>query len=216
MPLPLGIAGCAPMDVSVTIRPGMPIYEGDPGVAIARAKSIDRGDPANVSRLDIGAHTGTHVDAPRHFFPAGPGADQLALDRFIGPCAVADAANASGQIDERLVDALDLPPASERLLLKTSNSALWKRAAFTRDFVRLSVGGALRLAERGVRTVGIDYLSIGDRDVHAALLGRGIGVIEGLDLRGVRPGLYFLVCAPIKIAGCDGAPARALLFPLGG
>jgi arylformamidase len=214
MPLPPGIAGCAPIDASVAIRAGMPIYEGDPGVAVTRAKAIERGDTANVSRIDIGAHTGTHVDAPRHFVPTGAAVDELPVDHFIGPCAVADATMASTQIDARLVDALDLPPGCRRVLLKTSNSALWRRDAFTPDFVRLNVGGAQRLAEHGVHAVGIDYLSIGDRAVHLALLGRGIGVIEGLDLSGVEPGPYFLVCAPIKIAGCDGAPARALLWRL--
>src|SRR4051794_18517476 len=158
-----------PIDVSVTIRPAMPIYPGDPGVSIELARSIDRGDAANVSRLDLGAHTGTHVDAPRHFIPAGAGADELAPDAYVGPCVVADATAADGPIDAAAIDALDLPAGTERVLLKTPNSTLWERDVFTRDFVRLDRGGALALIDRGVRVAGIDYLSIGDRDVHLAL-----------------------------------------------
>jgi arylformamidase len=192
----------------------MPIYEGDPGVEITPAKSIERGDVANVSRLDMGAHTGTHVDAPVHFIPGAPGASELPLDPFIGPCVVADATGAVGDIDAGFIGGLDLPPAGGRVLLKTPNSRLWERDSFTFDFVRLNVDGANALIERGVRLVGIDYLSLGDPAVHMALLERGIGVIEGLDLRQVQPGGYLLVCLPLKIAGSDGAPARAVLWPL--
>jgi arylformamidase len=200
------------LDVSLTIRPGMPIYPGDPGVEIELAQSLERGDPANVSRLELGAHTGTHVDAPRHFRPAGPGADELPIEAFIGPCIVAEVP-AGAVIDAAAIGALDLPESSDRVLLKPRNSRLWERDAFAPKFVRLDAGGAHALIDRRVRVVGIDYLSIGDRDVHRALLGRGIGVIEGLDLRAIEPGAYLLVCLPLKIAGCDGAPARAVLWP---
>jgi len=192
----------------------MPIYDGDPGVSIDLVRALDRGDAANVSRLELGAHTGTHVDAPSHFIRQAPGAGELAVERFFGHCVVADATDAAAEIDAALVDGLDLPEQARRVLLKTPNSRLWERTAFTADFVRLNGGGAQALIDRGVLLVGIDYLSIGDRDAHLALLGRGIAVIEGLDLRGVEPGNYFLMCLPVKIAGCDGAPARALLWPL--
>jgi arylformamidase len=204
-----------PIDVSVTIRPTMPTYPGDPGVGIELAHAIERGDAANVSRLDIGAHTGTHVDAPRHFIPDGPTADQLAPELFVGPCVVADATAASDEIDATLVASLNLSPGDTRVLLKTRNSALWARDAFAPDFIRLGAGAAQALLDRGVLMVGIDYLSIGHPDVHHILLGSGVGVIEGLDLRNADPGAYFLVCLPLKVAGCDGAPARALLWPLG-
>jgi arylformamidase len=203
-----------PIDVSVTVRPRMPIYEGDPGVEMTLAKSIERGDPANVSRLVMGAHTGTHVDAPCHFLPGAAGASELPLDPFIGPCRVVDATSAAGDIDAGVVEALDLPAGTDRVLLKTPGSRLWGRDAFTRDFIRLNGAGARALIERGVRLVGIDYLSVGDPEAHVALLDRGIGVIEGLDLRAVEPGSYFLVCLPVRIEGADGAPARALLWPL--
>jgi arylformamidase len=204
----------APIDVSVTIHPGMPIYDGDPGVSIDLVRALDRGDAANVSRLELGAHTGTHVDAPAHFIRHAPGADQLEVDRFVGPCVVADATHAAGEIDAALVEGLGLPEEARRVRLKTANSRLWERASFTSDFVRLNGCGAHALIERGLILVGIDYLSIGDREAHLALLARGIGVIEGLDLRAVEAGAYFLTCLPVKIAGCDGAPARALLWRL--
>ena len=202
----------APLDVSVTIRPEMPIYDGNPGVSIELVQSLERGDSANVSRLELGVHTGTHVDAPRHFLPDEGGADELPVELFVGPCVVVDAA-ADGAIDGTVISSLDLPPGTERVLLKTRNSELWDRPTFTRDFVRLDGSGAKALIERGVLAVGIDYLSIGDRDAHVTLLTSGAGVIEGLDLRAVDPGSYFLTCLPLKVARSDGAPARALLWP---
>jgi arylformamidase len=198
------------IDVSVTIRPGMPIYAGDPGVSRELAKSIERGDAANVSRLELGAHTGTHVDAPCHFIPGGAAAEDLPLEPFVGPCVVVDATAASATIE---ADSLELPPDAERVLFKTANSRLWERESFTPDFVRLGASAAHALVERGVRLVGIDYLSLGTPEAHVALLGRGVGVVEGLDLRGVDPGSYVIACLPVKIAGSDGAPARALLWP---
>jgi arylformamidase len=201
-----------PIDVSVTVRPGMPIYAGDPGVAVELAKSIARGDSSNVSHLTLGAHTGTHIDAPRHFIPKGEAASELPLEPFIGPCAVVDATAESGPLGRAAVASLDLPPGVERVLLKTSNSALWDRDAFEPDFVRLNADGANALIDRGIRLVGIDYLSVGDLNAHLLLLAAGVGVIEGLDLRGVDRGDYFLVCLPLKIAGSDGAPARAVLW----
>jgi len=212
IPAPRG----ALIDVSVTIRPRMPIYPGNPGVRIALAQSLERGDPANVARLDLGAHTGTHVDAPRHFLPDGAGAERLDLDAFVGPCVVADAMAARGAIDEAAVAALDLPAGVDRVLLRTPNSRLWERDAFSPDFVRLDGGGAAALIARGVRLVGIDYLSIGDGDAHRALLGHDVAVVEGLDLRAVEPGAYLLACLPLRVEGADGAPARAVLWPLSG
>jgi arylformamidase len=212
------IAARPVIDISVTIRSRMPIYEGDPGVDIALERSMDQGDAANVSRLQLGAHTGTHVDAPRHFLPDGPAADELELEPFIGPCVVADATTAAqaGWIDAAGIEALGLPDGTERVLLKTPNSRLWERDTFVSEFVRLDGSGAEALVARGVRLVGIDYLSIGDVAAHTTLLEQRIGVVEGLDLRAVEPGAYLLACLPLKIAGCDGAPARAVLLPLAG
>jgi arylformamidase len=193
----------------------MPIYEGNPGVSIELAQSLVNGDPANVSRVELGAHTGTHVDAPRHFFADGAGVDQLPLEQFIGPSTVVDATAATEAIDAHFINGLGLRPGTERVLLKTRNSRLWERDRFTKDFVRLDGSGAVALVRNGTRLVGIDYLSVGDRDAHLQLLGQGVSVVEGLNLREVEPGSYFVVCLPLKIEDCDGAPARVLLWPLG-
>jgi arylformamidase len=202
------------LDVSVAVRPRMPIYDGNPGVAIELVQSLENGDPANVSRVELGAHTGTHVDAPRHFLTDGAGADQLPLEPFIGPSVVLDATAATGVIDGHFIDGLDLLQGTERVLLKTRNSRLWGRDRFTKDFVRLDGSGAAALVRNGIRLVGIDYLSVGDREAHLELLGQGVSIVEGLNLSEVEPGSYFVVCLPLKLDGCDGAPARVILWSL--
>ncbi|MGI8607006.1 MAG: cyclase family protein [Gaiellaceae bacterium] len=199
-------------DVSVPIQERMPIYDGNPGVHLSRAQSIEDGDGANVSRLDLGVHTGTHVDAPLHFLPDGDGAETLPLDVLVGPAHVLDATTLTGPIDAGSLAGLDLPEGVERLLLKTSNSELWARDDFTRDFIRLTGDGARFLVERGVRLVGLDYLSVGDPEAHRELLGAGVVAVEGLDFRDVDPGAYTLVCLPPRLVRSDGAPARAVLL----
>src|SRR3954466_2356039 len=134
------------IDVSVTIHPGMPVYPGDPGVEIELARSLDRGDPANVSRLELGAHTGTHVDAPRHFIGSGPGAHELALDPLVGPRVVADltppprlaaaALPPAAPTGAAAAAGLDLPRGTARVLLKSRNSRLWARSEFAPEFAR--------------------------------------------------------------------------------
>ena len=199
-------------DISVPIRHGMPIYEGNPGVELERVSSIADGDPANVSRLTFGVHTGTHVDAPLHFVEGAPGAEGILLDALVGPAVVVDATKvASDALGEDELAALDIPEGAERVLLKTRNSELWARTDFTRDFVRLDGSGARFVIGRGIRTIGIDYLSIGDREAHRELLGAGIVPVEGLDLRAIGPGEYTFLCLPLDVVGSDGGPARAVL-----
>jgi arylformamidase len=189
------------IDVSVPVRPGMITYPGDPEVRLERVSSIADGEVANLSRLDLGVHSGTHVDAPLHFVDGGASVETLPLDVLVGPCVVVDG-----------LDAAAVPRGAERVLFKTPNSRLWERDEFSEDFVALDGAAARALVERGVRLVGIDYLSIGDEEAHRALLGAGVVAIEGLDLREVDPGEYRLVCAPLKLEGAEGAPARVLLL----
>ena len=202
------------IDISLPIREGMIVYEGDPGVSVGSAMALERGDPANVSMLHFGSHTGTHLDAPLHFIDGAASVDTLPLDVLIGPALVAT-------IDtERTIDRAHLArlplDGHTRLLLKTSNSALWGRPVFARDYVALSEDGAAFLLERGIRLVGVDYLSIerfgaeGHR-VHRALLGAGVIILEGLDFRLAPSGVYELICLPLRIAGGDGSPCRAVL-----
>jgi arylformamidase len=201
-------------DISVPIRPGMIIYDGNPGVELERVDSIEAGAHANVSRLELGVHTGTHVDAPLHFLAEGPGSEALDLEPLIGPTAVVDATSVEGHLDEQALAGLDIPRGAQRVLLKTTNSRLWEADTFTRDFIRLTGSGARFLIGRGVRVVGIDFLSIGDAEAHRELLGAGVIPIEGLDLRAIEPGAYELVCLPLRLEGSDGAPARAVLIPI--
>ena len=198
-------------DISVPIRPGMIIYEGNPGVALERVDSIDEGAKANVSRLELGVHTGTHLDAPLHFLRDGPRSEALDVDRLIGPAVVVDATSVATDFDDAAMRALEIPAGAERVLLKTGNSRLWERDTFTRDFVRLTGTGARFVIERGIAVIGIDYLSIGDEDAHRELLTAGVVPLEGLDLRGIEPGAYELICLPLRLEGSDGAPARAVL-----
>ena len=189
------------VDVSVPVRPGMIVYPGDPEVRLERVRSIADGDVANLSRLDLGVHSGTHVDAPLHFVEGGGTVETLPLDVLVGPCVVVDG-----------LDPEAVPAGAVRVLFKTPNSRLWDRGEFSEDFVALDGDGAQALVGRGVRLVGIDYLSIGDEEAHRVLLGAGVVAVEGLDLREVEPGEYHLVCAPLRLEGAEGAPARVLLL----
>lgn len=202
------------IDISLPIHSRMVVYEGDPGVEVAPRLEIARGDTANVSLLSMGSHTGTHVDAPAHFIEGGATVEALPLDVLIGPALVAEVTSAP-VIGRRDLEALPLEGVS-RLLLKTHNSLLWARGAFTRDFVALELAGARYLTERGLRLIGIDYLSIEPfhspgHPVHRHLLGAGVVILEGLDLARVTPGTYELVCLPLPARGIDGAPCRAVL-----
>ena len=198
------------IDVTVPIREGMVTYPGDPTVKTELASAIGRGDDVNLTRLDFGVHTGTHVDAPIHFLEGEDGVDAWPLDALIGPAAVVYARAVEKVLDRETLEGLALPDVP-RLLFRTSNSELWERTEFASDFVHFVRSGAEVLVERGVRLVGIDYLSIGDEDAHKVLLGAGIVIVEGLDLRQAGPGEYELLCLPLKLEGADGAPARVLL-----
>jgi arylformamidase len=207
------------IDVSLPVRTGMVVYDGDPEVRIERVMEIARGDLANLSRMELGTHTGTHVDPPLHFVDGGAGADRLPLDVLVGPAVVADARGAPGDIDAGALASLGVPAGTERLLLRTRNGDLWDRGAFTRDYAGVSDDAARELVAMGVRLLGIDYLSIAPSadpaPTHRTLLEAGVVVVEGLDLRAAPPGAYELICLPLLIEGADGAPARALLRPLG-
>ncbi|HMJ00523.1 MAG TPA: cyclase family protein [Gaiellaceae bacterium] len=193
-------------DIRVPIRTGMVTYPGDPQVRLERVASIADGAPANVSKLDFGVHSGTHVDATVHFIEGAAGAEQLSLDVLLGPCVVVATEGLSRS------DVARAPEGAERVLFKTSNSELWAQNEFPEDFARFDAEAAQLLVDRGVKLVGVDWLSVGHEDVHHILLDAGVVPIEGLDLRGVEPGDYFLVAAPLKIEGSDGAPARVLLI----
>lgn len=207
------------IDVSLSIGPDMLTWPGDPGVSVDEAKRISRGDPANVSELHLGSHTGTHVDPPLHFLDGGSGVDALPLDALCGPATVVDLTGVDGTVGAAQLEALSLPGSVERLLLRTSNSELWSRPApeFPDTYVALDPSGARWVVDRRIRLVGIDFLSIETRGspghpVHRTLLEAGTVILEGLDLSVAAPGRYELLCLPLKVAGGDGAPARTVLI----
>jgi arylformamidase len=202
------------IDVSVPVRGGMVHWPGNPAVELVRTEDVEKGDPATVSRLSLGVHTGTHVDAPVHFIAGGKGIDAVALEDLIGPARVVTIRDPHS-IGVSELRALE-PRAGERLLFKTHNSARgWPAKAFLPDFVFLSLEGARFLVDCGVRSVGIDYLSIAGMEegvpTHLALLREGVVIVEGLDLSGVEPGVYEMICLPLRLAGADGSPARVVL-----
>jgi arylformamidase len=206
------------LDVTVPIRAGMPVYEGDPDVRAAPHAAIARGDPANVTRLDLGTHTGTHIDAPRHFIEGATPVDALPLDVLVGPAHVLDLTRvAAGSLIEIADLAPLLPARAERVILKTATTGAGK--AFRRDFAALSGEAARLLVARGVRLVAIDSWSIDAFDAagfpaHHALLGADVVVVEGLDLAAVAaPCACDLVVLPLRLEGLDGAPARAIVRP---
>jgi arylformamidase len=190
------------IDVTVALRSGMPVWPGDPAFEIQRFCSLAQGDEANVSSLSMSAHTGTHVDAPLHYIDDSFGVDGIAFDRLMGPAEVLPIGRLRRGIES----------IAERVLLRTRMSRRhWWNEPFTAEFPVLSCSQAHRLAAAGVRTVGIDYLSIGDAEVHRVLLRAGICVIEGLNLTNAKPGWYDMICLPLRLWDADGAPARVLL-----
>lgn len=201
-------------DISMTIDSGMISWPGDGPVKVDRIRSMDDGERLNLSRLDMSAHTGTHIDAPVHFIKEGSGVESLPLEALIGPAAVVHIPGAQA-ISAAELEKADIPADVERVLLKTDNAELAIQKKFNEKYSFVTPEGARFLIDSGIRLVGVDYLSIaqyGNGDaVHQALLGAGTIIIEGLDLRGVAPGSYNMIALPLKIAGCDGAPARVVL-----
>jgi len=199
-------------DISVPIRTGGIIYPGNPEIDITLQQAVAKGAGANVSAIRFGSHTGTHADASRHFFDDGQPVDQIPLDRLIGPALLV-----SFPDDVRAVGAAELKAhdlrGRKRILLRTRNSALLSQKQFAPDYTYLAPDGAEYLVDKGIELVGIDYLSIeqfhsGHHRTHRTLLAKSVVILEGLDLSGE----YQLICLPLRIEGCDGAPARAVLI----
>ncbi len=204
-------------DISLTISPDMPVWPGDPAVELTQVAFIDQGSNANVSHLSFGVHTGTHVDAPHHFLNDKNTVDNLPLNVLTGPCYVMQLPDDIDAVSAEVLDRMPFPDNTTRILFGTSNSHIWARdeKAFQTDFVGVTEDGANWLVQKGVKLVGVDYLSVApykqSRPTHVALLEAGVVIVEGLNLSQIPRGFYDLYCLPLKIAGCDGAPARAIL-----
>ena len=206
-------------DLTVPLSNQLPTWPTDPGVEISDWCSLSAGDGANVSMLNFGAHTGTHVDAPAHFIEGAAKVESLSLDVLIGKATVIEVPDELRAIDEAFVQK-HFVPGTERILFKTRNSAFWSEAEpqFHTDFTYLDLPAAKWLVEQGIKLVGIDYLSIEKyasekHETHLALLSRGVVILEGLNLTGIAPGTYELICLPLRLRSNqgDGAPARVVL-----
>lgn len=205
-------------DISVPIHPQLPVWPGDPQVVLERYRRLSKGDSSNDSRLACSVHCGTHVDAPAHFIENGATVEQLPLDILVGPATVIEFPEID-MITPDLLETLRLDSQTERLLLKTKNSDLWSDPdhEFNPNFVALSAESARWVVNSRIKLIGIDYLSIQmfketEPVTHRILLGAGVIILEGLNLQAVKPGTYQLICLPLKLAGRDGAPARAILI----
>jgi arylformamidase len=202
------------IDVSVPLDANVPTYPGNTPYSLEPIKRIARGDSSNVSTIHLSAHSGTHVDAPRHFFDNGTGAESLPLEMLIGRARVIEVSTRKGIGAEELAAAHLAEDA--RVLIKTSNSRLWGSPEFHPDFIGVTESGAQYLLDHGIKVVGVDYLSVEEfkkpgAPAHHVLLGDGVIVIEGLNLRDVDPGVYEMFCLPLALVGSDGAPARVVL-----
>jgi arylformamidase len=204
------------IDVTVPIRPEMATWPGETAPSVWRSKTLDI-DSVNVTEIVLGAHTGTHVDAPNHHLRDGAGAEALDFDVLMGVCSVVTI-DLDGEVTAGALDNLTLPPGCSRLLLRTANRHRWgpEATVFDESFVALSTGAARWLAGRGIRLIGIDYLSVqpyhhATSEVHVTLLEAGIVIVEGLDLAVLSDGRYELICLPLLVPGADGAPARVLV-----
>jgi arylformamidase len=208
------------IDVSVPVRTGMVHWPDDPPITIERVLSLDDGHTANVSQMSLGVHTGTHMDAPSHFLREGLAIDAMPIAAAVGPARVIAITDPEAIRPDELMPH-QLQPG-ERVLFKTRNSdRCWRSDHFVEDFVFCSREAAAYLAGIGITTVGVDYLSVGGyhrdgAEVHHILLEAGIWIIEGLNLASVAPGSYDMICLPLRLVGCDGAPARAVVRPAGG
>ncbi|HSP55013.1 MAG TPA: cyclase family protein [Dehalococcoidia bacterium] len=203
-------------DVTVTLRAGMPVYPGEPGPEVEYFKLISEGSSSNVSKLSMGSHCGTHIDAPYHFIEGRAMVDALPLKALIGPVHVVEH-HGEDHIAAADLEAFRLPADARRLLAKTRNGRLWEHDEFRTDFVAFAPDAGQWLVDRGFLLVGIDYLSMErfhaeHHEVHLALLEAGVVIVEGLDMRQVPPGHYNIACAPLKIADAEGAPARVFLW----
>lgn len=206
------------IDITVPLSDGMVHWPGDPPVKVFRLRDMGKGDDFNMTALSMSVHTATHLDAPSHFTKLKTGIDKMPLSAVVGNARVIEIE------DKELIREEELRAhrirKGERILFKTRNSKRkWGKKPFDENFVHLSTDAAKYLVERQVQTIGVDYLSIGGYEgnvveVHHIILNASIWVIEGLDLSQVEPGDYELICLPIKIENCEGAPARALLRPV--
>ena len=206
------------IDISIPLSEKTPVWEGDKGISVPRVAKIEEGSDFNVSRIELGVHAGTHIDAPFHVFENGDTVDQIPLGNLIGRVQVVEIPDGISVINKNCLMNLDFQDGIDRILFKTSNSIYWETDpfSFNKEYVAINSEGAEYLANMDLRLVGVDYFSVSSYDdlkqPHLILLERGIILLENIDLRQVVPEIYQLICLPLKIIDTDGAPVRAVLI----
>jgi arylformamidase len=194
-------------DVSRIIEPDMAVYPGD----LQPAFSTHGNGDARVTSLQLGTHTGTHIDAPSHYLTDGTTIDNVPLGHCIGECSVIDCSSLRGELSAG--DLPDTVRCVKRVLVKT---AYLPRSRFDSEYPHLSPDAARHLVSAGVKCIGIDSPSVekfsGDGAVHRILLSAGLVIIEWLDLSSVPAGNYTMIALPLRLGGLDGSPARVVLM----
>ena len=206
------------IDISIPLSEKTPVWEGDKGISVSRVEKIEEGSDYNVSRIELGVHAGTHINAPFHLLNNGGTVDQIPLDTLIGSVQVVEIPDGISLIDKNCLMNLKFQDGIDRILFKTTNSIYWEidPFSFNKEYVAMNSEGAEYIADMGPRLIGLDYFSVSSYDdlkqPHLTLLDRGIVLLENINLSQVVPGIYKLICLPLKIIDTDGAPVRAVLF----
>jgi len=206
------------IDISVPLSKKTPVWEGDKGISVPRVAKIEEGSDFNVSRIELGVHAGTHIDAPFHVFENGNTVDQIPLDALIGSVQVVEIPDGISVIDKNCLMKLNFQDGIDRILFKTSHPIYLETDLFhfNKEYVAINSEGAKYLADMDLKLIGVDCFSVSSYDdlkqPHMILLDRGIVLLENIDLRQVVPEIYKLICLPMKIIGTDGAPVRAVLI----
>ncbi|MHA2389010.1 MAG: cyclase family protein [Candidatus Hodarchaeales archaeon] len=200
------------IDISLELEKNMIIYPGDPQFKLISVLEMSKGDDFNFSEVKMGVHSGSHIDSPVHFIENGKSITDMPITRFYGKCRVLDLTSVEfgeeitkKHLEKNIIDSETV------LLFKTKNSTIL-RTNFREDYVSLSFEAAEFIIDSEVKTIGIDYLSIGSSNTHKLLLSKEIVIYEGLTLNHVNPGIYTFIGFPLKIVSSEGAPTRAVLL----
>ncbi len=210
------------IDISYPLSRDMLYWPGDPitpHIDWLYHPDKGQGRPITMAQLNINVHNGTHIDAPRHFYPDGTSIDEMPLDAIIGPARIIEIKD-KGSVKPEELEAYNIQPG-ERILFKTINSSYYKLDKFVEDYVHVSTEAAHFLRDKKISVVGLDYFAIGSYldpqnllEVHKTFLDNGIWILETIDLSDVKAGNYEIICLPIRLTQGDAAPARAIVRPL--
>lgn len=205
------------IDITLPLGGSIPVWPGSEGLQLRDAMSLSEGDPANVTMLCCDVHTGTHIDAPRHFMISGKTTEDFPLDIFIGPAYLVHLP-ALDYISSSDLERALIPGDVTRLLIGTDNSARLKSSTFDCNYTYLTSDAAQWITARGIKLLGFDYISIEQYGApplaHLSLMQADVVILEGINLYNINCGWYELICLPLRLVGREGAPVRAVLKPL--